>query len=229
MISIDFNIDNYKIIIESMGASTINGTTVGNSKIEIEKFSDFLKLLEAYSVKFVFASVYFFDELNFNLLDLDDIEEKYKIREIESKIKEHNNKLLSLRYLIGKEESVDLFFNCQGVIYIYSWSNDALDEINDDCFFENLDILFADEIEENEEKQRNELIKRRDNYSSTLKEYIKNDESFLICTNQEMRRSYAQRLLEKDELQPPDGVANYSVFNIVNETWSEIRNSKKLR
>lgn len=142
-----------------MGASTINGTTVGNSKIEIEKFSDFLKLLEAYSVKFVFASVYFFDELNFNLLDLDDIEEKYKIREIESKIKEHNNKLLSLRYLIGKEESVDLFFNCQGVIYIYSWSNDALDEINDDCFLRILTFCLLMKLKKTKKSKETNLLK----------------------------------------------------------------------
>lgn len=224
-----FEVGKYKQIIESKGIAIIDADFNGINKVNIQKFNDFISLMDAFTVKAVFADISLFDEedINSNLISLDEIEDKYRVVGVETKIEEHNKKINSFRSHIGIENNVELAFSSDGIMYQYTWNNDDLDEVFLDTFYDSLNELFAEEIEKNEDREREARILRREAYKNLLRTHILNDSSFYSCTNQSSRRDYTQRLLGNKELRPPEGVQEYAVFIVVDEIWKEIKGTRK--
>jgi hypothetical protein len=78
-------------------------------------------------------------------------------------------------------------------------------------------------IKDDRELEKEQIIE-------TVKEYIRNDEEFIKCTNQQLRESYAKKLFNKNEFKEYEelflfttGRPNYLAFETVELVWREYK------
>lgn len=201
--------------------------------IRLKEVDELIRFCKINEIKNIFYLYIFFHKEDYIVSDemQEDIEKDiYKL--IKKEIKEHNKRVETIDFTRPAFLDVFCMFNDKSVCVL---ENDNWDEeinlMKAEDLIEYLQENYEDILEqkENEREEKLELLK------GELKEYMLNDETFLICSNKSLRRNYAETLIKnkkvKKYLEPfiseySGQVAITSLVMFVEVVWAEFRNRR---
>lgn len=206
---------------------------ISDNTIVLKEISDIVRFCKMNDIKNLFYNYIYLDKDEYIIDDgiQEDIEKDiYKL--IKKEIKEHNKRIEVIDFTRPVMLNISTIFQ-----------NSIVCILESDYWHEEINLLTAEEtieyLQENymeileqkeaEKEEKLELLK------SELKQYMLEDENFLICTNKDLRRNYAEMLMKnkkmKKYLEPfvnqySGQVVITSLVMFVEVVWAEFRNRR---
>ena len=206
---------------------------INDDAIVMKEVNDLIKFCKINDIKNLFYNYIFLDKEEFIISD--EAQEKiekdiYKL--IKKEIKEHNKRVETIDFTRPIILNISTIFE-----------NNLVCVLENDYWHEEINLLDAedtieylqenyDEILEQKEAEKEEKLELLKN---ELKQYMLEDENFLICTNKDLRKNYAEMLMKnkkmKKYLEPfkyshSDGIWVQSLVMFVEVVWAEYRNRR---
>lgn len=206
---------------------------INDDAIVMKEVNDLIKFCKINDIKNLFYNYIFLDKEEFIISDeaQEEIEKDiYKL--IKKEIKEHNKRVETIDFTRPIILNISTIFE-----------NNLVCVLENDYWHEEINLLDAedtieylqenyDEILEQKEAEKEEKLELLKN---ELKQYMLEDENFLICTNKDLRKNYAEMLMKnkkmKKYLEPfkyshSDGIWVQSLVMFVEVVWAEYRNRR---
>lgn len=206
---------------------------INDDTIVMKEVNDLIKFCKINDIKNLFYNYIFLDKEEFIISDeaQEEIEKDiYKL--IKKEIKEHNKRVETIDFTRPIILNISTIFE-----------NNLVCVLENDYWHEEINLLDAedtieylqenyDEILEQKEAEKEEKLELLKN---ELKQYMLEDENFLICTNKDLRKNYAEMLMKnkkmKKYLEPfkyshSDGIWVQSLVMFVEVVWAEYRNRR---
>lgn len=203
-----------------------------NTIVFIE-ISDMIRFCKINDIKNLFYNYIYLDKDEYIIDDeLQEEIEKDIYKLIKKEIKEHNKIVENIDFT--RPVMLNIFTIFQGNLVCILESDNWDEEINllnAEGMIKYLQENYEDILEqkENERQEKLEIIKEE------LRQYMLEDENFLICTNKDLRRNYAEMLMKnkkmKKYLEPfkyshSDEIWAQSLVMFIEVVWAEFRNRK---
>lgn len=206
---------------------------INDDSIVMKEVNDLIKFCKINGIKNLFYNYIFLDKEEFIISDeaQEEIEKDiYKL--IKKEIKEHNKRVETIDFTRPVILNISTIFENNLVCVLENdYWHEEINLLDAEDTIEYLQENYEDILEqkENEKQEKLELLKNE------LREYMLNDETFLICSNKSLRRNYAETLLKnrsvKKYLEPftseySGQVAITSLVMFVEVVWAEYRNRR---
>lgn len=224
-----------KIIVdEGLNAFEVRQTPkINDNTIVLKEINDMIRFCKVNDIKNIFYDYIFLDKENY-IID-DEIQENIEkdiYQLIKKEIEEHNKMVETIDFT--RPVLLNTFIVFQGNLICILDSDYWHEEVNlmnaeDTIEYLQENYEYILEQKENEREERLEMVK------GELKEYMLNDETFLICSNKSLRRNYAENLIKnrnvKKYLEPfvseySGQVAITTLVMFVEVVWAEFKNRR---
>ncbi len=224
------------VVLNSMGLDvyeTLSDVDPDNS-IELQNFDEFCRFIKNHQIDTVY---YHFSYILPECLQIDDDTtnnlkfKDYMIETLSEEIENYNNSVLKLDF--SKPYSLSLYCAYQNFIYFieeddYWFKDEGFDTP------EKAVINLADKYIEKIEIAKSEMEQKRKYELEKLRTQILKDEDFHKCTNEQLRRAYANRLFKDNStlqnlfFSKNDGYFDFTVQSFIDKIWKEYKTSTKL-
>jgi len=166
--------------------------------VRFESLDLFIDMLQKQNIDVVFYDIYF-DDINDYLITQELVEKELGVYEANNLFEilgndfdKHNNKILKIDFSDPSAIVVGAFVN-SNFFYVFIENEQLAKSVVDPI--DKLDEILVDN-EEKIIKIKEEKCKLIENLKQELSTIVKNDERFLICTNQHLRSEYIKNLLQ---------------------------------
>lgn len=223
-------------IIEEEGLSAfevLQTPKISDSTIVLKELSDIVRFCKMNDIRNLFYNYIYLDKDDYIIHDeiQEDIEKDiYKL--IKKEIKEHNKRVETIDFTRPVMLKISTIF--QNILVCILESDYWHEEINLLTAEDMVDYL-QENYEDVLEQKENERQEKLEQIKNELREYMLNDETFLICSNKSLRRNYAETLINnkkvKKYLEPfiseySREVSITSLVMFVEVVWAEYRNRR---
>lgn len=193
-----------------------------------KNFSNFLELAEMLEVRIAFIEITHLEEWEIVETLISKSEDEIGSIEwsiFENEIVAFNARIEEMRESIGSEQTIRLFFTCQGITYSISFVNDEVNPDSKEDFIEELRLKYENDIEDKWSKAAADYHEHTDKILAKFKAFILQDKNFWKCTNYDLRKAYMYKISENEEfeLQSEIVVPVILRMSVVEEAWKEIK------
>ena len=206
---------------------------ITDNTIVLKEISDIIRFCKMNDIKNLFYNYICLDKEEYIIDDeIQDCIDQDIYKLIKKEIKEYNKRVETIDFTRPVMLSISTIFQ-----------NNIVCILESDYWYEEINLLNAEDmvdyLQENYEhileQKENERQEKLDQIKNELREYMLNDETFLICSNKSLRRNYAENLIRnkkvKKYLEPfiseyTRQVSITSLAMFVEVVWAEYRNRK---
>lgn len=223
-------------IIEEEGLSAfevLQTPKISDSTIVLKELSDIVRFCKMNDIRNLFYNYIYLDKDDYIIHDeIQENIEKDIYKLIKKEIKEHNKRVETIDFTRPVMLKISTIFQNTLVCILESdYWHEEINLLTAEDMVDYLQENYEDVLEqkEAEKEEKLEMLKNE------LKQYMLEDENFLICTNKDLRRNYAEMLMKnkkmKKYLEPfkyshGDGIWVQSLVMFVEVVWAEYRNRK---
>ena len=206
--------------------------------LKSESIYDLFKFAKVNHINSIFYEYMYYDKEKY-IFDLEEVkldldEDIFKI--IKKDLINHNKKIDTLNFLMPMSVAIYVMYQGEkiGIMQVNLWLEEYDDILEAD---EKLDMImdnYSDILLEKKEKE----VKKLDNLKVEFENFLLNDEEFLECTNQNMRKYYMKSVFNKVEAEKYKPafmtinrfgdrlLDNSSLFMCIEAAWRKYKNKK---
>lgn len=165
---------------------------INDNTMILKEVNDIINFCQVNDIKNIFYHYILLDKEDYIIDDeLQEEIEKEIYKLIKKEIKAHNKRIESIDFTRPVVVNIATIFDGNVICVLQSdeW-DEEINLLNAEDTIEYLQENYEDILEQKEIERQEKL----EELKSELKEYILNDETFFICSNQKLRRNYANTL-----------------------------------